>query len=60
MTQHENNLKACELLEQIQDRAGDLWGACQMYTSDPIPGFMISGLQYILIKLNRYNEQMEK
>lgn len=60
MTEYENNIKACELLEQIQEEAGQLWGQCQYYGSDNVGLSMIYHLKQMLRKLDDYNRQMER
>lgn len=60
MTHHENNIKACLLLEQIEDQAGHLWSQCQYYGSDKVSQYMLRKLQVILNQLITYNEQMER
>lgn len=60
MTDHETNQKACEVLLEIENSAGDLWSNCQMYTAEPVKQSMIYVLNRMLNSLQKFNEQMER
>ena len=60
MTHHKNNRKACELLSEIQKQAGQLWGNCQMYTSGEAGSGLITTLEVMKEKLERWNRIMEE
>lgn len=59
MTSHENYIKACLLLEQIQEEAGSLWSNCQYYMSDSVSRYMLNYLKNTLNKLRQFNRDME-
>ena len=60
MTHHETNIKACEILLEIESGASDIWGYCQMYTAEPVKQSMIDVLTLILSSLKEFNKQMER
>lgn len=60
MTTHKNNIKACELLEEIQEEAGNLWGNYQSYTSRSVDNVTIIILKQQLKDLKIYNKLAER